>query len=133
MQKAAGKTGLDLLMERSTAMKKSDKIKAESKKKPEVKTEKVEKPAEKRSVPVEPVEKIDKPRKLAGVGIISTIVECLKAGWTTKAAIHQILVEKFPDRKADGMKSTVSIQLGPTRLAKKYKLLKDGDKYRIEG
>lgn len=67
------------------------------------------------------------------VGVISTIVESLKAGWTTKAAILETLTKKFPDRKADGMKSTVSIQLGPTRLATKHKLVKDGDKYRIEG
>jgi len=67
------------------------------------------------------------------VGIIATIISSIQKKPLTKAQILEILVEKFPDRKADGMKSTISIQLGPTRLATKYDLKKDGDKYRIEG
>jgi hypothetical protein len=80
---------------------------------------------------VEPV-KVEKIKK-AGVGIISTIIESIKKKALTKSEILEILVQKFPDRPADGMKSTISIQLGPTRLATKYNLTKDGDAYRIEG
>lgn len=88
--------------------------------------EKIDKPAK-----IEPV-KIEKIKKV-GVGIISTIVSSIQKKALTKAEILEILVSKFPDRPADGMKSTISIQLGPTRLATKYTLTKDGDKYRIEG
>ena len=92
---------------------------------------KVEKPAKKEPEPVK-VEKVEKIKKV-GVGIISTIVSSIQKKALTKSEILEILVSKFPDRPADGMKATVSIQLGPTRLATKYNLTKDGDKYRIEG
>ena len=98
---------------------------------------KISKPIEKESAPVEPVpvEKEAEGNKggIQKVGIIATIIESIKKNSLTKAEILAILVEKFPDRKADGMKSTVSIQLGSTRLGSKYDLKKDGDKYHIDG
>lgn len=79
-----------------------------------------------------PVIKVKKGANLRnGIGIIATIIENLQKKSLSKDEIHQILVKKFPDRPADGMKSTISIQLGPTRLGSKFKLIKDGDKYHI--
>jgi translation initiation factor 1 (eIF-1/SUI1) len=85
-----------------------------------------EKPETKKPVKIK---KESNPRN--GIGIIATIIENLQKKSLSKDEIHQILVKKFPDRPADGMKSTISIQLGPTRLGSKFKLIKDGDKYHI--
>ena len=112
--------------------------KAKAKKAAVKKIEKAAEPVEvEKVVPIEPEpveigELLDMPRKLGGIGIIKSIVEAIQKKALSKSEILEILVEKFPDRPAAGMKSTISIQLGPTRLATKYKLVKDGDKYRIE-
>jgi len=91
--------------------------------------EKIKKAVEK-AVEKEPE---SKPATIKKVGIIATIIESIKNNPLTKTEILEILVRKFPDRKADGMKATVSIQLGPTRLGSKYILKKDDDgKYVIE-
>jgi len=56
------------------------------------------------------------PRK---VGVIDTIIECLKKGSAkspvTKEDILKALVKKFPDRRPEAMKNTVSAQV-PTHL-----------------
>lgn len=96
---------------------KVEKVKQEAK----VKTEKTEKQ--------EPEEK----RKQGGIGIIKTIVSSIQKKSLTKAEILEILVAKFPDRPEKGMKATVGIQLSPARLGQKYKLVKNDDRYRIEG
>lgn len=80
-----------------------------------------------------PVEKAPKEKATKGPGIIATIIESIKKKPLTKAEIHQILVSKFPDRQPEGMRATVSIQLGPTRLGSKFKLLRDGDRFHIAG
>ena len=66
-------------------------------------------------------------------GVIATIVESITRKPLSKTEILDILVKKFPDRSPDGMWATVSIQLGPTRLGSKFKLLRDGDKFHIAG
>jgi hypothetical protein len=78
----------------------------------------------------EPAEETDKPTKTdkakkassrkappttAKVGIIETITDCLRKKHCTKEQILARLVQKFPQRPADGMKRTVSIQV-PTGL-----------------
>lgn len=103
--------------------KKSDRIKKVIK----VKTEKAEKPAKRES------EVKSKRGGLQKIGIIASIIESIREGWKTKDEILAVLIKKFPDRKAEGMKSTISIQLGPTRLGAKYNLKKDGDKFQIDG
>jgi len=90
-----------------------------SDKKPE--TKKTEKPVK--------IKKESNPRN--GIGIIATIIESIQKKPHTKEELLTILTKKFPDRKADGMKSTISIQLGQARLGSKFKLIKDGDKYHI--
>jgi len=92
------------------------------------KEEKIKKAVEK-SVEKEPESNHGAIKK---VGVISTIIESIKNNPLTKAEILDILTAKFPDRKADGMKATITIQLGPGRLATRYILKKDGDKYVIE-
>ena len=99
------------------------------------KAEKVEKaaPVAKASIKA-PVEKTPiKEKAVKGPGVISTIIEAIQRKPLTKAEIHQILVAKFPERQPDGMAKTVSIQLGPTRLGSKFKLIKDGDRFHIAG
>lgn len=81
-----------------------------------------------------PVKKTATKEKAAkGPGVISTIVESITRKPLSKTEILDILVKKFPDRSPDGMRATVSIQLGPTRLGSKFKLLRDGDKFHIAG
>jgi hypothetical protein len=54
---------------------------------------------------------------LPKVGIISTIIELLTKKAMTKDEVLAALVKQFPDRSADGMKSTLNIQV-PGRLTK---------------
>jgi hypothetical protein len=55
------------------------------------------------------------PKGKRGVGVIATIVECLKGASekfpVTKEAILEVLKVKFPDREERAMKSTVSSQI----------------------
>ena len=81
-----------------------------------------------------PVEKAaTKAKAVKGPGVISTIIETISKRPATKQEILDVLCKRFPDRAADGMKATVSIQLGPTRLGSKFKLHRDGDKFHIAG
>lgn len=88
------------------------------------------KPVEKAAPKVEPeIKKDGKP--FAGVGVIATIIESIKKKALSKEEILDILVAKFPDRKANGMRSTITIQLGPSRLPTRFNVQRDGDKFRI--
>ena len=71
------------------------------------------------------------PAKKAGtgkpkVGVISTIIDCLKSKPHTKDQLLAVLTKKFPDREPDGMKQTINIQV-PSRLKtdKDLKVVRD--------
>ena len=66
-------------------------------------------------------EVVKKDKKEKGPGIIDTIIECLNKGPIKKEKIEEVLVKRFPDRKREGMRSTINIQLAG-RLAKEKKL-----------
>lgn len=55
------------------------------------------------------------PRAPRGVGVIATIIECLKGATKkkpiSKETILKVLIEKFPDRQPGAMKSTISSQI----------------------
>ena len=62
----------------------------------------------------------NKPKVTKGPGVISTIVECISSAGkkgVDKADILDILVETFPERKADAMKKTINVQV-PNRISK---------------
>lgn len=63
-----------------------------------------------------PKAKAPKAPKEKKPGVIDTIVDVLKSGKNTAAAIAEKVAKKFPDRDPEGIAATVKIQV--TRLAK---------------
>lgn len=70
-------------------------------------------------------------------GVVATIIECLEGAdkkGISKQSIHDVLVDKFPDRDAEGMMKTINTQV-PGRLTRDkgldVKRLENGN-YRIK-
>jgi hypothetical protein len=122
--------------------KKKNKGKGKKKEKAEVVEEKVEakksskkvekKKDKKKKAPKKDVKKNTTKKKdekktaTKKVGVIATIVECLKKGPTTRESILKVLVKRFPDRAKDSMNTTVKAAV-PSYLTKQkgFKVQKD--------
>jgi hypothetical protein len=108
-----------------------DTLKEEVTPRPADKKEKKEKVVKEKKVKVKGEKKERKP------GIIATIITCLQKKYTTHQEIHDVLVEKFPDKNKNGMMTTVKCAV-PSYLQTKRGLkiikqeVKDGEtKYKI--
>jgi hypothetical protein len=72
------------------------------------------------------------------LGVIATITESLKKKALTEKEIHEILVEKFPERNPDSMMNTIKANVRgkvyPEKLRDKgFELVKiKGGKYKIK-
>ena len=83
-----------------------------------------------KKVKTEKKEKTPKEKKEKKVGIIATLVACMKAKPHSKEQLLAALVKAFPDRPAEGMGKTINIQI-PGRLSKDKGLkIKTDDKGR---
>lgn len=67
------------------------------------------------------VEKTIKKISTKGPGVIATIIECLKKRPTTREAILNVLVKRFPDRDKSKMETTVKCAV-PSYLQRKMGL-----------
>ena len=118
--------------------KKAEKEAAKAAKKAEKEAEKeaakaakeAEKEAKKASTPTEPKTGSPAPKT---PGIIASILEFVTAAdpavGITREEVHKKLIERFPDRAADSMRSTIQVQL-PGNLTKfkgvKFNIRKEG-------
>jgi len=62
-------------------------------------------------------EKKEKVVKEKKPGVIQTIFETLSAGPATKDELLEVLTKTFPDKQADSMKNTISVQI-PGRMSR---------------
>ncbi len=124
--------------EAAKAAKKAEKEAAKAAKKAEKEAEKeaakaakeAEKEAKKASTPTEPKTGSPAPKT---PGIIASILEFVTAAdpavGITREEVHKKLIERFPDRAADSMRSTIQVQL-PGNLTKfkgvKFNIRKEG-------
>ena len=118
ISKATGKK----VVEGSTKKKDKKKVSKKTDKKKKIDKKKKDKVSTKKSKGKKKTSKTTtKKTATKKIGVIATIVECLKKGPTTRESILKVLVKRFPDRAEESMNTTVKAAV-PSYLRRKQGL-----------